>query len=160
MLIPCIACRKEVEETIYTCPHCGTPSPNRKMLVHCRVCGKSAGRAARRCPHCTSPNPCRKKHYREYLLLIPVLLWALYLFNVGKPGSSENLITVSTLVFCFLVWFYFQYMKDLAGLNNLLSLLSKTQKPSVFATCLQCRTLIHNKTETCPNCGESVPNDI
>lgn len=160
-LTQCIACRKEVEETIPACPYCGTVSPKRIMLVPCRICGENVGKNAHRCPHCTSPTPYKKKFLREYLLLIPPILMAYYLFNVGKPESSVILYEVTTFAVWFLIWFYFQKLKDCTGLMKLFPIFFPGDKGFPVTSCLKCKLKYSlYKTETCPNCGEPAPKNI
>jgi predicted amidophosphoribosyltransferase len=156
-LIPCIACRKEVLETLPICPYCGTPSPKRVMLVPCRVCGEEVGKTARRCPHCTNPHPYKKRYIREYLLLIPAFLGVYFLFNIDKPNTLE---IVTTLVLWFLVWFYFQNLKDFSGLMKFFPVFFPGEKTLLFPTCAKCQKKIFNKTKPCPNCGEPVPKVV
>ncbi len=159
MLTPCIACRKEVEETIPTCPHCGTLGPKRVLLVPCRICGKTVGKNARKCPHCNSHTPYKIKYVRDYLWIILAIGALFYIFNVIQKWVHLGEFYLLILGIA-PIWIRYKDLKDASGLTNFLPLIWKTQKTPVFATCLQCKTIIHNKTEACPNCGEPVPNDI
>ncbi len=166
MLTPCIACRKEVEETILTCPHCGTLGPKRVLLVPCRACGKTVGKNAHKCPNCRITAPYKNKLIRIYFCWVLFIGWVFYLSSIRSFNSTIILHEISLGdIFQIMFWIipfslFYTELKDYSGITNFVSLTWKTQKPPVFATCLQCKTIIHNKTEACPNCGEPVPNDI
>jgi RNA polymerase subunit RPABC4/transcription elongation factor Spt4 len=165
-LVSCIACKKNVEDNLYVCPHCGTLGPNRVMLVPCRNCGNSIGKNANKCPICKITTPDKNRLIRKYICWVLFISWILYASNIGDPHSEiiRNNISLGDiiLIIFWIIPFYLIYtdLKDYSGVTKYFSLAWKAQKPYVFATCLKCLTLIHNKTETCPNCGKCLPKDI
>jgi hypothetical protein len=165
-IIPCVACRKEVEETVPICPHCGTLEPKREMLVPCRVCGETVGKNARRCPHCKNPNPNKKKYLRVYLCWVFIIGWVFYLSNMRNLHSNRvwdtmTLGDIFQIMFGIIpIWLIYKDLKDSSGLTKIFSHYWQSARTTRVSPCLKCYTVIPEQAVTCPNCREPVPKDI
>lgn len=156
--IPCIACRKEVEETLPTCPHCGTLGPKRVMLIPCRNCGETVGKNARRCPYCDKHTPYIKKYLRDHLLIFIGFGVFFIIYNMLAKVVDHSAV-YSLLILTATIWLFYKDLKDASGLTNYVPLALQVQKPFLYTSCLKCKKKFLIKTKTCPNCDEPVSLD-
>ena len=98
-LIPCPECKREVSTLAVSCPHCGTPvvnfrlvSPDKETVVTTQLTSK------------------RYKLQRLVALTLAVIGWVIIIF--GPPGSGVAgliLLIVSigwSIVVCILIWWH------------------------------------------------------